>query len=171
MAGTGFQTTSSFYSDIQIGAVEIKDANTDVRATVGNETTSAVGLNTLPLGLYLSTAPTLVNNDSFPLTLTSNGRLRVDAAISVEIASEQMQVRSYPGGVSTDVGYRIGTTASPGPDLPMPSIERFQAIQTTISYSGDKILQTIETDAWGRTLTSTMTYTGGKLTSVAQAIT
>jgi hypothetical protein len=173
MSGTGFQTTSSFYSDIEIGAVEIKDANSDVRATVGNETTSAVGLNTLPLGLYLSAAPTLVNNDTFPLTLTSDGRLKVDAVISVEIATEQLQVRKYPTGVSTDIGYRIGAGVI-GPDLSMPTVERFQAVQTTITYVGgtDRVSSVVDTDAWGRTLTTTMTYgAGNRLTSISEVIT
>jgi len=172
--GSGFQTTSSFYADIEIGAVEIKDANSDTRATVGNETTSAVGLNTLPLGLYLSTAPTLSNNETFPFTLTSDGRLKVDAVISVEIATEQMQVRAYPAGASTDVGYRIGTTAIPGPDLSMPTVDRFQAIQTTINYVGstDRVSSVVDTDQWGRTLTTSIAYgAGNKIVSISEVIT
>lgn len=168
MAGTGFQTTSSFYSDIEIGAVEIKDATSDTRATVGNKTTSAVGLNTLPLGVYLSSAPTLSNNEVFPFTLTQDGRLKVDAVISVEIATEQMQVMSM-GGVSTDVCYRIPPGA--GGDLSMPTIDRFNAVQAAITYTGSKITQIVETDAWSRTLTTNITYTGSKITSVSQAIT
>jgi hypothetical protein len=173
MAGTGFQTTSSFYSDIEIGAVEIKDATSDVRATVGNKTTSAVGLNTLPLGVYLSSAPTLTNNQVFPFTLTSDGRLKVDAVISVEIATEQLQVRKYPTGVSTDIGYRIGAGVA-GPDLSMPTVERFQAVQTTINYVAgtDRVSSVVDVDQWGRTLTTTMTYgTGNRLVSISEVIT
>jgi hypothetical protein len=129
--------------------------------TINDMTISAVGLSVNPIGVYKVTPPTLTDGQVFPLTLTPDARLRVDAAFT-----GAMQVRSNAGAL-TDVGYRQTTS-----DLSMPVIERFQAIQvTSITYSGSKITQIVETDAWSRTLTSNISYTGSKVTSISQTLT
>jgi hypothetical protein len=128
--------------------------------TINDMTISAVGLTTSPIGIYKVTLPTLTDGQVYPLTLTTDARLRVDASFGA------MQVRSNAGTL-TDVGYRQTTS-----DLSMPVIERFQAIQvTSITYSGSKVTQIVETDAWSRTLTSNISYTGSKVTSISQTLT
>jgi hypothetical protein len=47
----------------------------------------------------------------------------------------------------------------------------FEPIQTTINYIGQKVNQIIETDVYGKILTTDVVYTGQKVTSITQVLT
>jgi hypothetical protein len=63
-------------------------------ATVGTLTTSAVGLNVVPLGVYQTTPPSLTNGQVYPLTMDASGRLLVSTAA----ATRRLIELSYVSG-------------------------------------------------------------------------
>jgi hypothetical protein len=68
--------------------VSIKDDNTGTYVDVAGTATDAKGLDTLPLGRYISSAPTLTNGQVHPLRLTPDAKLMVDATTKPSTASQ-----------------------------------------------------------------------------------
>ena len=65
-------------ADIDIDAVEVKiiDSEAGIKSsTVDKKDTTSIGVNTIPLGVYKETPPSLSNDQVFPLSLDSTGKL------------------------------------------------------------------------------------------------
>jgi hypothetical protein len=93
--------------------VNIQDEDNSKKVNVDNRTTTANGMNTLPLGEYRTTLPTLTNTQVAPIQLTSDGRLRSfpQNEASTPIYTIIRDKNTSTNQLSVDSAGRISTTS------------------------------------------------------------
>lgn len=102
-------------SDIEIGAVEIKDGTTDARQAVkvDNATASATPTLAVTGGIYKATLDTYDDNDATPLHFNVNGALLTnlhDGTTPLDIGLDESAMAATPGFVPVGGEYRSGDT-------------------------------------------------------------
>ena len=80
-------------SDIEIGAVELKDGTSEARQSVkvDNETATATPTVALTGGIYKATLDTYGDNDASPLHMNVNGELKVAMDSDIQIGSVEIK--------------------------------------------------------------------------------
>ena len=80
-------------SDIEIGAVELKDGTTDARQAVKVDNATATGTPTVALvgGIYKTVLDTYDDNDASPFHMNVNGELKVAMDADIEIGAVEIK--------------------------------------------------------------------------------
>jgi hypothetical protein len=88
--------------------VIIRDAvNGAVQTSVNIHTTSAIGVNVLPLGLYKTVAPTLTDDQVYPLLVDSQGRLLISQSPTTRRVIELSYITSSLGVLVANMWFNV----------------------------------------------------------------